>query len=210
MATRVTKTGSTDVEFTTAPQPWQIAELDGDLDQIFANIDNSNIKAGAAIATSKIAADGGITTAYLANGAVTTPKIADASVTPAKLSFITGGAPVTVQIGIVAGLTITTEQTVATLPSITIVTGQTIMFFGTAHAIHQSPSNSGLCTATWRLKRGATTIFTWDFLNNFAIPTGGGQSIPIPTPQAVDKPTGGTYIYTLTLTNTGVAGSSIL
>ena len=76
MATRVTKTGSTDVEFSTAPQPWQIGELDADLDQIFGNITDINVADGAGIKTAKLASDAGITTGMLAALAVTNPKLA--------------------------------------------------------------------------------------------------------------------------------------
>ena len=81
MAQRVVKTGGSSIEFAPSPQPWQASDLDADLDQIFTNITNPNIANGAAIATAKLAQDGGIVTGMLGAGAVTTPKIANAAIT---------------------------------------------------------------------------------------------------------------------------------
>src|SRR2546430_1060790 len=194
MATRVTKTGSTGVEFTTAPQPWQIAELDSDLDQIFANIDNSNVKAGAAIATSKIAADGGVTPGYLAAGAVTTPKIADLSVTTGKLAI---GATVDTSTSLAAvGGTITTEAPVVTLPSITVRgTPAKVLLMGTVSMVWLSAASTA--TARIRVYRQAGAILTIDYA--MTAPSGAGAvSIAIPTPQVVDTPIAGTYAYKIT------------
>jgi len=54
--------------------------------EINGNLDNANIKTGAAIATSKLADDAGITTAKIADSNVTTAKLADSAVTGAKIS----------------------------------------------------------------------------------------------------------------------------
>src|SRR5438477_6219723 len=103
MASRVIKSGSASVEFSVAPQPLRIADLDSDLDSIFSSIDDTNVQTGANIATSKLAVDGGIVTGMLANQAVTTAKIADGAVTPVKLALdgstlnaVTANAPVNI------------------------------------------------------------------------------------------------------------------
>lgn len=66
------------------------AEVDGDFNTIYndynGNVTNANIAPTAAIATSKLAVDGGITTGHLADNAVTSAKIADGTIVAADLA----------------------------------------------------------------------------------------------------------------------------
>ena len=86
MASRVTKAGNTK-EFAQATQPWHIADLDSDLDNLFnAGIDTTNIAANAGIVGTQLA-NGTITATQLATDAVTMAKILNAAVTTPKLAI---------------------------------------------------------------------------------------------------------------------------
>jgi len=61
------------------------SEVDGDLLQIFTNIDNSNVAAAAAIAYSKLNLNNSIVAADLTASSVTNPKLAANAITIAKM-----------------------------------------------------------------------------------------------------------------------------
>lgn len=183
MATRVIKTGSTGVEFTTAPEPLQIQDLDGDLDAIFSGIDNTNIAPSANIATSKIAQDGGIQTGHLANGAVTLPKIAPG----ATLSTLVSAAALANQSGLTA------ETAICTLPTITTRGGLVVIGGGIGLVAVMLGGVQGICRQI--VYRGVTPIFTID---HKVLQDPDGQ-IAIPTPIVLDQPGAGSFIYKLTI-----------
>src|SRR5207249_2866250 len=126
MASRVTKAGNTK-EFAQATQPWHIADLDTDLDNLFnAGIDTTNIASNAGIVGTQLAS-GTIGATQLASNAVTTAKILDQNVTAAKLAI---GASTNARVGptaVSAAITVTTEQTLVSLPSLTTRGGPVVI-----------------------------------------------------------------------------------
>jgi hypothetical protein len=132
MATRVTKTGSTGVEFQDAPQPLQIEDLDADLDEIFSNIDSSNIAPGGLDTT--VIDDGAITTIKLAPGATFTQYLEDAT----------------------DNVTVTTSDTVIATQAITSTRG--IVRLVGLHSAALVPGTGGLERITLKLKRDGSTV----------------------------------------------------
>lgn len=211
MASRVIKTGSTGTEFATAPQPLAISDLDADLDAIFTNIDNTNIKTGAAIATAKLASDLGIVAGMIASLAVTTAKLADLAVTTAKINDLAVtigklalGAATSTGVN-VAPPALTTSDTaehdIAVLPSM-VVRGGRVILFGTIamRAALAASIGGGAGTITFRLYRGVTLLMTW--VHTFGVTVSGGATVawdfPLPTPAYTEFPGAGTYTYKLT------------
>lgn len=64
------------------------SEVDSDLEQLYTNITNGNVAAGAAIAYSKLNLTNQLLTADLTDNIITTPKILDSAVSTAKLAAL--------------------------------------------------------------------------------------------------------------------------
>src|SRR5437870_4278201 len=88
MASRVTKPGNTK-EFAQATQPWHIADLDSDLDNLF----------NAGIDTTNIAVNAGFVGTQLASGTITATRIVteDAGASSAHLLIPWAAAPVALE-----------------------------------------------------------------------------------------------------------------
>lgn len=199
MATRVTKTGSSSTQFVQAPQPLKIADLDADFNAIFSDIDNANIRTGAAITTAKLASDAGIITAMMATAAITTAKLADLGVTTAKLADLavtTGKLAVAAAVAAIQsavfsyGAINTTETNMVVLPSITTRGGRVVIFGMDFGVLTQGAS----AAVTLRLYRDAGVIKTW--ITSGAA-GGGTQPFPI-VPLFIEQPGPGSYVYKVT------------
>jgi hypothetical protein len=185
MATRVNKAGSAQKEFALAPQPLHIADLDTDLDAIFTSIDNTNIIPGAAIATSKIAQDGGIQAGHVAALAVTAPKLA----VGAAINAISNG-PVGLSISA------TVETLIVTVAGIN-TRGGSVLLFG-AGGVRAVPDPAGPTAYTWRIKRDGATIATIT-TNLGTAAAAANNAYPWALPAWIDvAPVAGAHVYTVT------------
>jgi hypothetical protein len=132
MATRVPKTGSASVEFTDATQPLQIEDLDADLDEIYSNIDATNI------------VPGGVDTTVLADGAVTTVKLAAGATFTQYLVADT------------ANVNVTTSDTVLATQVVTTTRGK-VRLRG-IHAAALAAATGDAETITLKLKRDGSLV----------------------------------------------------
>src|SRR2546422_4370259 len=197
MASRVTKQPNlTGTEFATAGSPLRVADLDADLGAIFSSITNANVAVGAGIATAKLASDAGIIAAMLAPNSVTTSKITDANVTLAKLALNASTQAFgsgTVAAAVLSSVGDTTLATIAGFVS----RGGRVLFLGTVAAIATLAATG--TTVIFKLKRGVTTIATWQSTGFAQTPnTGSTIGVPLFLPvNHVDVPGSGTFTYTL-------------
>src|SRR5207244_2962804 len=153
------------------------------------SIDNTNIAAAAGIVGTKLAT-GTITATQLASDAVTTAKILNANVTAAKLAI---GASTDARVGptaVSAAVTVTTEQTLVTLPSLT-TRGGPVVINGTIAGFMNAATLS--TAATFKLFRGATLIASWTVTGQSA---SGTPAVPVAiSPAFLDVPAAGSYVY---------------
>ena len=194
MASRITKSGNTK-EFAQATQPWHIADLDSDLDNLFnAGVDTTNIAPNAGILGTQLAT-GTISATQLAANAVTTAKLLDAAVTTPKLAI---GSSINARQSAVPNLVsfgTGTETTLVTIPSLT-TRGGVVVIVGTIAAVAQQTSAT-LSFGQFRLYRDATLLRSWG-LNISG--DGAGSPINIPvfcSPIDLDTPVAGSYVYTV-------------
>lgn len=163
------------------------AEIDADLDTIYAEfngqIQNENIKAGAAIEYSKLDLVNSITNADIA---------AAAAIAGSKLA-VGAGVNATVAAAGTSGLTFTTvETTVGTVPSLT-TRGGAVLLFG-SESITYYASTLVTTTIVLRWKRDGVTIHT---VTHSVSLTASHRHI-IPVPMIRTTPAAGTYVFTLT------------
>lgn len=177
----------------------QTAEVDGDLDTIYALINgglqNDNIAAGANIDGSKI----NVTT--FADNSIPGAKLIDESVTLAKLApgaAVRGAVDAVFVSPFAANNAV--ELAFLTLPAIT-TSGGLVMLAGTGGLdVNIFGATGGIVTI--KLFRDATLLETLDVT---VAASGAGGTYPFPTPTFFDMPVAGTYVYKLTAVTNAAA-----
>lgn len=161
MATRPAKTGGNTTyvaEVAGGNTLIKASEVDGDLLQIYTNIDNSNVAAAAAIAYSKLNLSNSIVAGDLTASSVTNPKLAANAVTIAKMGpnsifrqLIDGGNEAVTDL--VNGVeTIVVEDVFATTP----VGGLVLVHAVLGGEFVATGTTVGNITLTVRLRQGGT------------------------------------------------------
>jgi hypothetical protein len=181
----------------------QTAEVDGDLDLIYAlvngGLQNDNLAPDAAIAYSKLNLTGQIVNADVSpTAAIDGSKLADVSVPTEKL-VVGAATPAKMMAVVTPNLTAQTNTDICTLPAIT-TRGGSVMIGGQAGIFGELLANNTPVVATLTVFRDATPIFSCAY--KLVLETGGstGAFIPIPTPFVIDTVGAGTYVYKLNVT----------
>lgn len=194
MATRPNKTGGNDnyvAEVAAGQTTIRASEVDGDLNEIYSNIDNGNLSPAAGIAYTKLALTNKIATTDIKNFNVTVGKIAIGATTN---NFQSGA--------VLANLNINDgEGVISTISTFTPRGGRVILFGKPALTVSVN-GVGGVNLATIRLYRnsaGAGFILqrSWDFPISFQTGGGAADSVtyPLPLPEYHDVPATVTQIY---------------
>ena len=178
----------------------QTAEMDGDLDLIYAlvngGLQNDNLAPDAAIAYSKLNLTGQIVNADVSpTAAIVGSKLADVSVPTGKL--VVGATTPMVQTAaanVMVGFA--GPQDVCVLPAIT-TRGGLVQIGGSVALVAVLLGSGGQSTVTLKIYRDATPIFTVAYTLALDTAAVAGQ-FAVPTPFVMEVPAAGTYVYKLT------------
>lgn len=199
MATRPAKTGGNTTyvaEVAAGQTTIKASEVDGDLNEIYSNISNVNVAAGAAIVYSKLNLTGTIVNADISSSAAIAGSKLAAGVSINGESI----ANVTTALGFT-----TVETTVVQLGGITTRGGKVLLFGTGGLAIAINGTTTG--TVTLRVYRDAGVIAT--FVTPLQNINAALVNLPYSIPIWRDAPVAGTYVYKVT-GQTSAAGVSIL